>query len=68
MGTLITDCPLCGLALPTLTLTGRLVVTENDKAARPGGHLHIAVTGRVACLNGHQWQGSDDFLLSRQEA
>jgi hypothetical protein len=64
MTQVVLDCPLCGLALEMATIVTK-PGTDTVKNGAVGGHLHLEASGSVACLNGHRWQASGNFLLTR---
>jgi hypothetical protein len=61
MNTIILTCPECHLDLDIATVEAK----EGARDGVVGGHVHMAVTGTVLCLNGHEWTASGDFLLTR---
>jgi hypothetical protein len=61
MSTVILTCPIDGLGLSVATVTPK----EGDRNGAVGGHIHMDVTGSVSCLNGHRWDCSGNFLLTR---
>lgn len=56
-------CPVDGLILGLPTMT----VRQGQDPARlaVGDHVHLAVTGTLACANGHTFAVRDDLLLTR---
>lgn len=64
MSTVVLTCPTCSLGLSVAAIdpkSGTDVVTNGAVE----GHIHMTVSGTVACLNGHTWTATGDFLLQR---
>jgi len=61
MSTLIITCQICGLGLSVATVEPK----EGARNGAVGGHIHMEVSGAVACLTGHNWTASGQFLLTR---
>lgn len=60
--TAVLPCPIDDLPLSALTFE---VLEGTDVERDAAKHIHVAVTGRVGCLNGHTWQASGNFMLER---
>ena len=64
MSQVILDCPICGLPLAVLSELVK-AGTDTVKNGELGGHIHIEPQGTAACANGHRWNASGSFLLTR---
>ena len=61
MSTVSLTCPICDLDLSVATVDA----TEGPRNGTVGGHVHLAVSGAVSCLNNHRWVASGSFILTR---
>jgi hypothetical protein len=57
-------CPVCGLPLGTVTPAIK-PGTDLARDSEVSRHIHMEMRGALACVNGHAWRVSGDFLLER---
>lgn len=64
MSTVVLTCPTCSLGLSLAAIDPK-AGTDVPVNGVIGGHVHMTVSGSVACVNGHTWTATGDFLLLR---
>jgi len=62
VSTVILTCPICGLGLSVATVEPK----EGARNGAVGGHIHMEMSGAIACVTGHRWIATGSFLLERQ--